>query len=320
MIALAFYLFSAMVLFSGVMVITARNPVHSVLFLIFAFFNSAGLFVILGAEFLAMLLVVVYVGAVAVLFLFVVMMMDINVRSLQRTVSSSFKEFTQAMLSASAFGLAMFVVSILAMMVLTNIAAYFLQIIPVDTVKLSLTMLITNPGSFAELPLWAIMVGVVTHDPLSLASIVFVASAIASLWFGNFVATFLVQKSFSEVALMFRRNFPIAWFIALVFGVELFMMVRLWHDSSVTTALVGTSKLISEPGMPNTQALGQLIYTDYLYIFQLSGMILLVAMIGAIVLTLRKREGVKRQNISEQVNRRKEETLQLKDVPIGKGI
>jgi len=320
MIVLAFYLFSVMLLFSGVMVITVRNPVHSVLFLIFAFFNAAGLFVILGAEFLAMLLVIVYVGAVAVLFLFVVMMMDINFRNLQRNLSASFTEFLRTLLYGAGFCTVFVVIFLVSMMGLSNITSYFFQIIPHDIVTMSVTLLMTEPGSLFELPLWYVMFGFLTHQPFSLPSFIFSFFILFSLWFSNFGASFLIQKTFIEIIQLFRKNFPLTWLLAIIFAVELFMMVRLWHDSSVTMALVGTSQLVSEPDMPNTQALGQLIYTDYLYIFQLSGMVLLVAMIGAIVLTLRKREDVKRQSISAQVKRRKEDTLQLKDVPIGKGI
>ena len=199
--ALAFYLFAFVAVAAGVLVIASRNPVHSVLFLILAFFNAAGLFVLMGAEFLAMILVVVYVGAVAVLFMFVVMMLDIN-----------FVEMRQG----------------------------FLQYLPVGAL------------------------------------------------------------------------------IGLVLLGELLVVVGGWAFSPEAAALsAAPTPEISQ--MTNTHAIGALLYTKYIYLFQAAGMILLVAMIGAIVLTHRQREGVRKQNISEQV-RRSSKDVELRDVEIGKGI
>ena len=199
--ALAFYLFAAVALASGVMVITARNPVHSVLFLILAFFNAAGLFVLMGAEFLAMILVIVYVGAVAVLFLFVVMMLDIDFAQLRT-------------------------------------------------------------GAMRYLPIGA-LIGFIL-----LAELIFV--------FGS-------------------------WVIA------------------PSIASVAAAPLPTVNGFSNTRALGDLLYTRYIFAFQMAGMILLVAMIGAIVLTLRHRVGTRRQVISEQLARRSAETVEVVKVPIGAG-
>ena len=198
----AFYLFSIITVVAAVMVISARNPVHSVLFLILAFFNSAGLFVLLGAEFLAMVMVVVYVGAVAVLFMFVVMMLDVNIAELRQG---------------------------------------FLQYLPLGGI-VGLVLLI-------EL---AMVVGGCVISP--------------------------------EVAERFAAPIPVSSDIA------------------------------------NTEALGNIIYTKYVYFFQAAGIILLVAMIGAIVLTHRSREGTRKQRISEQVNRRPEDTIEIKKVSTGSGI
>jgi NADH-quinone oxidoreductase subunit J len=200
--ALAFYLFAGVAVASGVMVISARNPVHSVLFLILAFFNAAGLFILMGAEFLAMILVVVYVGAVAVLFLFVVMMLDIN-----------FVELRQG----------------------------FMQYLP----------------------------------------------------FGALVAVVLLAE------------------LALVLG------SWLASPAAPTVARVPTPPAAQ---VTNTHALGAVLYTDYIYLFQAAGMILLISMIGAIVLTLRQREGVRKQSIWDQQARRREQTLELKKVPTRTGV
>jgi NADH-quinone oxidoreductase subunit J len=196
---IAFYVFSAVIIASALMVILARNPVHSVLFLILAFFNAAALFVLLGAEFLAMILVVVYVGAVAVLFLFVVMMLDIDFVALR---------------------------------------SGFMQYLPLGTV-------------------------------------------LGILLFGEFL--FAVG----------------AWTFAD--GVQAVRAVPL------------------PEGVSNTEALGRVLYTDYVFYFQTAGMILLVAMIGAIVLTLRHRPGVKRQSISRQVAREPKTAVELVDVKPGQG-
>ena len=199
---LAFYLFSIITVVAAVMVISARNPVHSVLFLILAFFNSAGLFVLLGAEFLAMVMVVVYVGAVAVLFMFVVMMLDVNIAELRQG---------------------------------------FLQYLPLGGI-----------------------VGLVLLMELAVVA-------------GGFVIS-------PEVSERFSAPIPVPSDIA------------------------------------NTEALGNIIYTKYVYFFQAAGIILLVAMIGAIVLTHRSREGTRKQRISNQVNRRPEDTIEIKKVSTGSGI
>ena len=200
--SLVFYLFSTVAIAAAVMVISARNPVHSVLFLILAFFNAAGLFVLMGAEFIAMILVVVYVGAVAVLFLFVVMMLDIG-----------FVELRQG----------------------------FLQYLPLGG-----------------------LVGVVL-----LAELLVITSG----WL------FAPKTSGA-------RAFPTP----------------------------------SPDQITNTDALGRILYTDYIYLFQGAGMVLLVAMVGAIVLTLRSRPGVRKQNISDQINRRREDTIEIRKIQPGSGV
>ncbi len=199
---LAFYLFAAITVASAFMVVAARNPVHSVLYLILAFFNSAALFLLMGAEFIAMILVIVYVGAVAVLFLFVVMMLDINVAELRQG---------------------------------------FLKYLPIGAA-----------------------VGLVL---------------------------------FAELILAFG-----AWTMAP--GAQAAMRAR-------TPA----------PGrVDNTEALGRVLYTDYFFLFQVAGLVLLLAMIGAIVLTLRARPGVRRQSVPDQIARRRDEAVSVVKVPLGGGI
>jgi len=198
--AIAFYVLAAIAVISAFAVIAARNPVHSVLFLILTFFSAAGLFVLLGAEFLAMLLVVVYVGAVAVLFLFVVMMLDVD-----------FVELKQG----------------------------FLQYMPI----------------------------------------------------GGLIALALLAE------------------LGLVAG------------AAMSTPAAPTP-LAPEGGaaITNAEAIGLVLYTDYLLVFQLAGLVLFVAMIGAIVLTLRRRPGVKKQDIAAQVGRKRSEGVELKDVRPGQGL
>ena len=197
--ALAFYLFSAILILSAVMVIGAKNPVHSVLFLILAFFNAAGLFVLLGAEFLAMILVIVYVGAVAVLFLFVVMMLDVDFAELKK-------------------------------------------------------------GSLQYLPFGAL--------------------------------------------------------IGLILVAELVMVGTVWV---LKPAAVAAKASATPANLSNTEALGRILYTDYVYYFQIAGLVLLVAMIGAIVLTLRARPGVRRQVIALQNARTAADAVTMIDIKPGEG-
>jgi NADH-quinone oxidoreductase subunit J len=201
MAAFAFYLFAGLLLTSGFLVITSRNPVHSVLWLILAFFNAAGLFILLGAEFLAMLLVIVYVGAVAVLFLFVVMMLDIDFKALQR-------------------------------------------------------------GALRNLPLGLFVAGVILAETLLVAS---------------------------------------GW--------------QAGQGVIVHEALAGPPA-----GMSNTQWIGSQLYTRYVFVFSMSGLLLLAAMIGAIVLTHRRRVGNKRQDISVQVARTPAGTLGVGKAGLGQGV
>ncbi len=205
--AAAFWIFAAAAILSGLMVIASKNPVHSVLFLISAFISAAGLFVLMGAEYLAMLLIVVYVGAVAVLFLFVVMMLDVD-----------FVELKQGFLS----------------------------------------------------------------------------------------------------------YLPIGALIAAVVVVELIMVVFVWafpSDAELKLAHPAptAAQTVADPDGPNNiEAIGLILYTDYVHYFQIAGMILLIAMIGAIVLTFRVREGVRTQDPAEQANRAKE--IELVDIRPGEGL
>ncbi len=196
-----FYVFAIVCVASAVMVVTSSNPVTSVLFLILAFFNAAGLFILIGAEFLAMILVVVYVGAVAVLFMFVVMMLNIN---------------------------------------------------------------------------------------------------------------------FAQLREGFQRYLPIGVLVCLILLAELVLIVGSWSFSDDAASLVAGQQPTFE--VTNAEALGNLIYTDYFYIFQAAGVILLVAIIGAITLTHRRRVGTKRQSIFEQIHKGPEESVELRRVRSRSGI
>ncbi len=198
--ALFFYLYAGICIASAFMVIASRNPVHSVLFLILAFVNAAGLFLLLGAEFLAMILVVVYVGAVAVLFLFVVMMLDVD---------------------------------------------------------------------------------------------------------------------FAELRQGFLDYLPIGALIGLIFLVELVLVLGAWAIGPAGTTVVAAP---TPADLTNTEALGRLLYTRYIYFFQAAGLVLLVAMIGAIVLTLRHKVNVRRQNVAAQVARTPATAIEIRQVRPGQGI
>jgi NADH-quinone oxidoreductase subunit J len=198
--ALFFYLYAGVCIASAFMVIASRNPVHSVLFLILAFVNAAGLFLLLGAEFLAMILIVVYVGAVAVLFLFVVMMLDVD---------------------------------------------------------------------------------------------------------------------FTELRQGFLDYLPIGGLIALIFGIELVLVLGAWAIGPGAPSVVAAP---TPPDITNTEALGRLLYTRYIYFFQAAGLVLLVAMIGAIVLTLRHKTNVRRQNVPAQIARTPATAIEIRQVRPGQGI
>jgi NADH-quinone oxidoreductase subunit J len=197
---LAFYLFAILVVSSGALTILSRNPVHSVLWLILAFFNAAGLMVLLGAEFIAMLLVIVYVGAVAVLFLFVVMMLDID---------------------------------------------------------------------------------------------------------------------FAELRAGFVNYLPFGLLIAFVLLAEIVLGIGLWSAGPIELAQRAAPV---NPELSNIQAIGGLLYTRYIFLFEAAGIVLLVAMIGAIVLTHRARGGVKGQNIAKQNRRRPQDAVRNVNQPVGQGV
>ena len=196
----AFYLFAAVAVASGVMTIASRNPVHSVLWLILAFFNAAGLMVLLGAEFIAMLLVIVYVGAVAVLFLFVVMMLNVD---------------------------------------------------------------------------------------------------------------------FAEMRAGFARYLPFGTLLAIVLLAEIVFAVAAWNAGGI---MADAKVAPIDAAVANIEALGVLLYTRYLFLFEAAGLVLLVAMIGAIVLTQRTRRGTRPQNVSAQVRRRPEDAVRNVNQPFGEGV
>lgn len=198
--ALLFYLFSGILVLAALMVIASRNPVHSVLYLILAFFNAAGLFLLLGAEFAAFILIIVYVGAVAVLFLFVVMMLDINFQDLRK-----------------------------------------------------------------------------------------------GMW----------------------KSLPVGMLVGVVLVAQLVLTAANWESLPDAAAAIGSA---IPAARSNTHAIGDILYTDYLYPFQVAGLILLVAMIGAITLTLRDRGGVRRQDINSQITRKRSETIEIRKVEKGSGI
>ena len=200
---ISFYLFASLLIASAAMVIFARNPVHSVLWLIVAFFNAAGLMVLVGAEFIAMLLVIVYVGAVAVLFLFVVMMLDID---------------------------------------------------------------------------------------------------------------------FAELRAGFVRNVPLGLMLALVLVAELILGIGAYRAGTVKLGTPEAGAATVVDAVPNVEAIGALLYSKYVFLFESAGLILLVAMIGAIVLTHRKSYSAKAQNISRQNQRRPQDATRNVNQPVGQGV
>ena len=197
LVTISFYLLAFVAIAAAMMVVLARNPVHSVMFLITVFFSAAGLFILMGAEFIALLLVMVYVGAVAVLFLFVVMMLDVD---------------------------------------------------------------------------------------------------------------------FAELKAGFLEYLPFGLVLAIILFAEMVMVGAAYFSGATKTVVV------MDDGLSNLERFGKVLYTDYAFFFEAAGLILLVAMVGAIVLTLRHRDGVKKQDVTQQVSRTRETAIEMVDIESGKGV
>lgn len=291
MLDLAFYLFSAITVGTAVMVVAARNPMHAVFFLILSFFGAAGLFLLLGAEFLAMVLVVVYVGAVAVLFLFVIMMLDLSMPPVKRDLLLRFRAMARALSGLLVYTL----VSALVFSVTAIAIGFIFQ--PNNV----FSFLFFGSGPPANGLLWG-------------------GAALISAFLASWkVGRFIVHKGFFELVLQLIKNMPLRLVVTVILAGELATIISLWKEAPMAEELTLTP-MPPLAVMSNTQALGQALYTDYIYVFQTAGLILLIAMIGAIVLTLRKREGARRQNVSAQVNRRREDAVKLINIEKGRGI
>lgn len=305
MVTLAFYGFSFLLMLSAMAVIFSRNTVHSVLFLIFAFFNAAGLFILVNAEFLAMILVIVYVGAVAVLFLFVVMMLNITPQYSPSLFDR--KKFNRAITISGQFISYLF---ILGGIFYTLISIPFIvEIIQHQHwhILSQLSLLDLGRESFAALfaPKFPWIVSVTI-----LLIALLVAYQGAKTLTRASLLQLLGQMADSLIFLLFLGGLLVAFFLALGFT----WMASAFHNETISTPIPPSDL------MTNTQAIGQVLYTDFLYAFQLTGIILLVAMIGAIALTLRQREQTKRQNLQSQLMRDPAHTLRLTKVPLRKGI
>jgi len=279
--ALAFYIFSFLLLGSAAMVIFARNTVHSVLYLILAFFNAAGVFILLQAEFIAMILVIVYVGAVAVLFLFVVMMLDLGPLKKPTFLLGKFINFTKSLVLIMSFiilYITLFLIVILGGNYIFNEYGIVIEEFEGRLSLLTFTGILVAFLIPRRIYRW--LAKVITNLRQSISAIV----VVGTLMLGELVLVVFTFKS-----IKFKENF-------------------------ITSPIPEASKI------PNTKALGVVLYTDYLYLFQIAGLILLVAMIGAIILTYRHRPDVKRQDIATQLRRKAKNTIELKKISLKKGI
>lgn len=276
----AFWFFSFFLIVSGTMVVLSKNSVHGALYLILAFFNGSALFLILGAEFLAMLLVIVYVGAVAVLFLFVVMMLDIK----SRRPVSLFSMAKIKTLGTSALRLFSYLIIFLS--VFAGAGYGFIQWLYIHSY---------------------------TKDPQ------FLMLAAAILFFiGRYAAFTLTKINFFDSARRFFSALPLPFLMGLIISAELLVLSASNHAQPLLNGV--QDGISSDPYLANAEALGMLLYSSYLAPFLLSGLLLLVAMIGAIVLTLRPRKDAKKQNISHQHARNKENTLKICKIPLRQGL
>jgi len=293
--ALAFYIFSFSLLTSAFFVVSSRNPVHSVFFLIFAFFNAAGLFILTGAEFLAMILVLVYVGAVAVLFLFVVMMLGGNVVSTNYGNTPQWTSFFK-----SSFQLLLFVSTVIVI----NYASLGLTSYINTQFKEGLSAFLSYLPNWTEFILTSHEIHAVTTLAISIIITKIFASKVLNI-------------SMHRVTKNFLRTVPLNWIATIFIFGELLVLSFLCKSSQIASEYVKYPHL----GGNNTESLGLLIYTDYFYMFQIGGMILLLAMIGAISLTLHsQKSNVVRQDVTEQISRTKDDTLRINKVDIGKGV
>jgi len=311
---IAFYTFATVLLLSGLSVVLVRNPVHSVLFLILSFFNAAALFILLGAEFLAMILVIVYVGAVAVLFLFVVMMLDVDIQQTIKLNLFGGGGFLRALLTLLAFLISftgLFIFSLMALMSLMSFAG----LIEVDFAHMNLMKLIFDTGGDSSLSLFELLRNTFLKNLWSLQALLLGASLGISYILSHFVTIILCRDTLYAILLRCYHSLPLPLFILAVFLGEIIILIKTWTTAETARELLTAP--MADSTMSNTHALGMMIYTDYMLIFQISGIILLVAMIGAIVLTHRERPGVKRQKVSDQLARTKENSLELKKIPLG---
>lgn len=305
---LSFYIFSIVTLVSAFLVVTMRNPVHSVLFLILAFFSSAGFFILLGAEFLALILVIVYVGAVAVLFMFVVMMLDIPVPTMKRWFVPKVKDFVHSIVVFGGYSVVFLTVFYLSTVIFSFVMESVLGYYTIDSSSFILTPFSEAVRVIKTAPQYGVW-GMIW------LFVLFVGSFLVA----RGVAQKTVKDSFIGSLNQLLLQSPLGLILIALLGTVLYVVIAKWGELAVAQ---DTALLPMQPAsvLPNTNVLGQVIYTDYLYIFQAAGLILLVAMIGAIVLTMRRRVGVKAQSISEQINRRPEEEIELKKLPLGKGL
>ncbi|AIL13058.1 hypothetical protein IM40_05315 [Candidatus Paracaedimonas acanthamoebae] len=278
---LTFYIFSFLLLGSATMVVFARNTVHSVLYLILSFFNAAGVFILLQAEFIAMILIIVYVGAVAVLFLFVVMMLDLNPIQKPIFFLKNFVSFTKSLALIMSF-------------IVLYVILFLIIILGSNYIFNDYSMLTEGVGG-----------------------------RLSFLTFTGILVAFLIPRRIyqwlAKEIINFRQNISATVVVGTIMLTELILVVFAFKsikfkENFITSPMPQTSKIT------NTKALGAVLYTDYLYLFQIAGLILLVAMIGAIVLTYRHRTNVKRQDIATQLKRTAKNTIELKKISLKKGI
>jgi len=301
----AFYGFSLLLLMGAINVVLARSPVHSVLSLIFVFFNAAGLFVILGAEFIAMTLVIVYVGAVAVLFLFVVMMMNVS-WDYQRVIFS--KVYLQRSLTSLLYLVKSAAVFSIVFLILISIPVL------VDLYQHNLLLTTSFPqllNSMYHSKWWA-------FNPAALRTPIAVVAFIA-ICIGLVTCHKFIKKPFYNAAASFADSIVFFIILGLIFTAYFVTLGASWH------VMPGARDIINSPIPPldlmsNTHALGQVLYVDYVLAFQCAGIILLVGMIGAIVLTLRTHQKSKRQDPHVQAQRCAKNTIELKHIALGSGL
>ena len=315
-----FYVFSIIAVISAIMVTASKNTVHSVFFLILDFISISCLFIMIGAEFLGMIMLIVYVGAVAVLFLFVVMMLNVAQQKNQWFLSKSSSGHIPVGLIISA-------IIFFELIIVVGGWKYKPELISSNNLlqnnEISNThslgqVLYTDYIHIFQISGLILLVAMIGAEFLGMIMLIVYVGAVAVLFlFVVMMLNVAQQKNQWFLSKSSSSHIPIGFIISAIIFFELIIVIGGWKYKP---DLINPQNMSTVNELTNTHYLGQVLYTDYIHIFQISGMILLVAMIGAIVLTFRQREGVKKQSYLKQISRERSDGVEVLEVESNKGV